>query len=416
MRQRARKKEIQMPPLTKPVPATAQPVTFQSMLDGVRALVPELKARAADIESDRSIPEDVIAALADLGLFRLLQPKRFGGLELGFTQFVRLNLELGRGCGSTAWCASIAMIHNWLVALYPLEAQQEVWADPGALVAGAYAPNGTCERVSGGLRITGRWSFASNCDHSAWGVVCTMIPPSSEGKPPVQAWCLVPRSEFTIEDTWFSAGMAGTGSKTMRIDVPTFIPDHRYLPVTVINSGEAPGSRVNDNPLYRLAFTGAAPFTLSSVPVGIAAGALEDFIELARTRMAAQPGGPPRPMSELPNVQLAVADASALVDAAAMLLLRDTEAMHSILDEGRLPAIEDRMVYRRDQAFVANQAARAATILFEAMGASGGDLASPVQRAWRDTNLAARHISLAWANTGPMYGQHRLGLSPRGTY
>ncbi|MBB4633385.1 acyl-CoA dehydrogenase family protein [Sphingosinicella soli] len=381
-----------------------------------RKLIPMLKAQAADIERERRVPADVISALADIGLFKLLQPRRFGGYEYGFTEFVRLNLELGQGCGSTAWCATIAMIHNWLVALYPLEAQQDVWSDRDAMVTGAYAPNGTCEAVAGGYRITGRWSFASNCDNSTWAVVCSMLPPAGDGGAPVPGWMLVPRSDFEIEDTWFSAGMAGTGSKTIRIDAPITVPAYRVLTVPVINSGDAPGSHVHANPLYRLSFTGAAPFTLSSVPVGIAKGALEDFTTMARDKMASWAGGPPRPMAGLHNVQIAIADAAAAIDAAELLLLRDTRHMTSRLAIGDLPTLDDRLMFRRDHSYAATQSAHAATVLFEALGANGGDLGSPIQRAWRDTNVAARHISLAWATTGAMYGRHQLGLKPDGTF
>ncbi|ARR55938.1 acyl-CoA dehydrogenase [Rhizorhabdus wittichii DC-6] len=390
--------------------------TADAIVDATRRLVPALKARAAAIERERRVPAELIDELAGTGMFRLLQPRRFGGLEYGFTDLVRVNLELGRGCGSTAWCATIAMIHNWLVGLYPLEAQEEVWRDPGAIVTGAYAPNGSCETVAGGYRITGRWSFASNCDNSAWAVVCSMLPPKAEGARPTPAWLLVPRADFAIEDTWFSAGMAGTGSKTIRIDTPVTVPAHRVLSVAAINSGEAPGADVHANPLYRLSFTGAAPFTLSSVPVGILRGALEDFVEMARGKMATWPGGPPRPMADLPHVQLAIADASAAADAASLLLLRDTAQMGALLAAGTLPTTDDRMVYRRDHSFAATQSARATTLLFEALGANGGDLASPIQRAWRDTNVAARHISLAWSTTGGMYGRHQLGRDPDGTY
>lgn len=387
-----------------------------TLLDRARALAPLLKERAAETERDRMVSADIIAAVGETGLFRLLQPKRFGGLEYGFGDFVRINIELAKGCGSTSWCVAIGIIHNWVVGLWPLEAQEEVWADPEALVCGSYVPNGTCEPVPGGYKIAGRWSFASNCDHSAWYIVGTIIPPAAEGRPPTPAWCLVPRGDARIDDTWFSMGMAGTGSKTIAVDAPVFVPAHRVLPVPVINSGDAPGAAVNTNPLYRLTFTGAAPYTLCSPPVGIAAGALEDFVETARTKKATIPGAPPRPMAELPQVQMAIADASVAIDTATMLLLRDTAAIEASLARGELPTVEERIAYRRNQSFAANQSARAVSALFEAMGANAGDLASPIQRAWRDTNMIARHMSLAWPSTGAMYAQHRLGLKPQGTF
>ena len=119
---------------------------MSTLLDRARVLTPLLKERALQTEKDRMVSAEVIAAIADAGIFQLLQPRRFGGLEGGFEEFVRINIELARGCGSTAWCAAIAMIHNWVVGLYPLETQEEVWQDRAALICGSYAPSGTCER------------------------------------------------------------------------------------------------------------------------------------------------------------------------------------------------------------------------------------------------------------------------------
>jgi alkylation response protein AidB-like acyl-CoA dehydrogenase len=387
-----------------------------TLLDRARLLTPLLKERALRTEKDRMVGAEVIAAIADAGIFQLLQPRRFGGLEGGFEQFVRINIELARGCGSTAWCAAIAMIHNWVVGLYPLETQEEVWQDRAALICGSYAPSGTCERVAGGYRISGRWSFASNCDHSSWYIIGTLVPPDDDHPKPTPAWALIPRADARIEDTWYSAGMAGTGSKTIAVDKPVFVPAHHLLPIATINSGEAPGSRVHSSALYRLTFTGSAPYTLCSVPVGIALGAIEDFLGIARNRMAAQPGGPPRPMRELEQVQLAIAEGSASVEAVMALLLRDSATLDLEVAGGQVPSIEKRILFRRNQAYAARQSAHAVSALFDVMGANAGDLASPIQRAWRDTHLIAHHLSLAWALTGSMYGQQQLGLTPRGSY
>jgi resorcinol 4-hydroxylase (FADH2) len=401
---------------SRPSSASGRQPSADQVLESARELVPLLKKRARQTEEQRMVSPDIIEAVRATGAFGLLQPKRFGGLEHGFSDFVRLSIELGQGCGSTAWCTAIAIIHNWVAGLWPLEAQQEVWDDPQALVCGSYVPKAKCEPVSGGYKITGRWDFMSNCDHSAWFIVGMIIPPVAEGKPPTPAWALVPRADARIDDTWYAMGMCGTGSKTVAIDEPTFVPAHRVLPVAVINSGEAPGSLINTNPIYKLTFMGSAPYTLCSVPVGVAKGALADFVEAARTKMATQPGGPPRPMAELPHVQVAIADASAAIDAATLMLLTDTQAMEAKLAKGVLPTIDERITYRRNQAYAASQSAHAATALFEAQGASAGDLSSPVQRAWRDTHFVARHMSLGWQATGAMYGQHRLGLKPHGTF
>jgi alkylation response protein AidB-like acyl-CoA dehydrogenase len=394
--------------------ADAEP-GIDRLIRSARSIAPQLSERAQQTEQDRQISAEIIDLCRDAGFFRLLQPRRFGGLEYRFSDFVALAIELGRADGSTAWAVSIAILHNWLVGLYPLAAQREVWADPDALVTGSYAPTGLCAAAEGGYLLSGEWSFASNCDHSAWFVVAAFLPKLEAG-PPAPAWFLVPRADCWIKDTWYSMGMSGTGSKTVVIDTPTFVPLHRALTVAAMNSGDAPGAQSNTNPIYRLTFSGTAPFTLCAVPVGIALGAIDNFVALARVKMATQPGGPPMPMSHVPNVQLAIGEASAMMDAVQLLLERDVNEIDALHAKGETLDIPRRLRHRRDHGFAAKEAARAVTLLFEAMGANGGALNSPIQRAWRDVNIVARHMSLSWPTTGAMYGQFSTGQKILGTY
>lgn len=385
------------------------------VLKRVIALAPSLRERAEETERDRRVSAEATELLRDTGVYRLLQPRRFGGLEANFSDLVRANIEIGRACASTAWCTSIAAIHNWILALYPLEAQEEVWARPENILAGSYMPAGKCERVDGGYRISGAWSFASNCDNSQWFILGAMIPPAESG-PPTHGWFLIPRKDARIVDTWYSMGMSGTGSKTISLEEPLFVPRHRVLTIDQVNSTAAPGTQAHDNILYRLTFSGAAPVMLISPALGAAMGAVDDFTVLARTKMSAQAGAPPVPMSSISNNQLAVATASAAADAAHLLLLADLAETEEGLGRGVLPDEGQRLRHRRNHGFAGELVSKAANSLFEALGANGGALSNPVQRAWRDINVAVRHISLHWPATGVMYGQHVFGLPPKGTY
>ncbi|MCX7056507.1 MAG: acyl-CoA dehydrogenase family protein [Proteobacteria bacterium] len=397
-------------------PSDQGDLSREELLQRVSNLAPMLKARAEQTDRDRRVSAEVIEALRATGLFRTLQPKQFGGLEFGISDMIRLNLVVGAACPSTAWCAGQAVIHNWIVALYPLEAQQEVWSDPGAIVAGSYLPAGKCERAAGGFRLSGAWAWASNCDNASWYIVGAMVPPEGGAGGPVPSWFLVPRSDATISDTWFSAGLAGTGSKTVVIDTPVFVPQHRALPLPVINSSNAPGAALNSNPLYRLTFAGSAPFSLSSMVVGMALGGVQDFTDIVRARTGTQIGGPPLALSGLPHIQLALAEGAAAVDAASTLLLRDAAELESGLAKGELPAVAQRIRNRRDHAYATKLAAQAVTGVFEALGANACMLSHPVQRAWRDVNVASRHITFSWPVVGAMYAQQQLGLPPVGSY
>lgn len=382
----------------------------------VTELAPVLKARAAETERDRRVSPDAIEMLRDAGVFRILQPRCFGGLEYGFLTLAETALSLASACGSTAWCACLSSAHAWIVALYPLEAQQEIWADPNAILASSNMPVGKCVRRPGGYAISGSWSFASNADNCQWFIVAAMLPPEGSRTEPVPAWFLVPASAARVRDTWFSAGLGGTGSNTIVIDDETFVPEHRVLTVPQINSGEAPGAAVHGNPLYRLSFTGTMPFALSSLPLGMAIGAVSDFIGIASTKTVAQAGGPPVPMKSIPSVQVAIGDASSAVEAARALLIGDLIELEGNLAKGVLPDIPTRVRNRRNHAYTARQAAHAVTTLFEATGANGADLSNPIQRAWRDVNVAARHISLNWPGVSAMYAQQQLGLPVIGTF
>src|SRR6185503_18920790 len=130
-----------------------------------------LRARAQACEDARTVSDETMQALRAAGLFRILQPRRFGGYELDFAALIGAITEISRGCGSTGWVYMIGGIHQWLVAEFPLEAQQEVWGrDPDTTVSGSYAPSATAKAVPGGYRVSGLWGFASGCDHAGWHV------------------------------------------------------------------------------------------------------------------------------------------------------------------------------------------------------------------------------------------------------
>ena len=386
------------------------------VIERVREASVTLRDRKFQSERNRRVAETSIELLRGTDLFHLLQPTRHGGLEQVPKTLVEAAIILGSACGSTAWCASLAVIHNWLIGLFPDQAQSDVWSNSDSIVAASYQPIGQCEPCEGGYRLSGAWPFASNCDNSEWFVVGAMVPAASEGHPPTQSWFLVPRSDASVEDTWFSAGMAGTGSKTIKVDPAVFVPSHRVLSVAEINSGDAPGAQVEGNPLYRLPFTLLGPFALAAPIVGIAKGAVRDFIEIARVKKSAQQGGPPVPMAQLPQVQFALAEASASADAAELLLKHAIEQVDALLIDGELPSVDLRIRIRRDQAFATRLSSQAVNLLFDVMGANGGALDSPIQLAWRDVNVAARHISLAWPSVGSMFSQKQMGLPPMGVY
>src|ERR1700730_14281847 len=173
------------------------------------------RARARETEANRRISDDLIERMHDAELLRILQPQAYGGFEYGFDVFAELVATIGRGCGSSAWVYGLGAVHQWFAACLPKEAQDEFWADPGAIAAGSYAPVGKTVAVDGGYRTSGVWSFASGCDNTRWYFLATMAPPAVGSEAAKPRFLLVPREDARIEDNWHTMGLAGTGSKNI---------------------------------------------------------------------------------------------------------------------------------------------------------------------------------------------------------
>ena len=398
-----------------PVPG-APPL--RSLVAAARELVPALRERARSVEQNRRVSERTTEEFAQAGFFRLMQPARYGGYEYGFTAFIDIVSELGRGCTSSSWGCSLGAIHQWLIAVFPEQAQDDVWKrDPGAIACVSYAPVVTAEKADGGYRVQGRWQFASNIDNSQWAILGVQFPPDEKGLPNQAGFVLVPRSDWQVEDNWHVAGQAGTGSKTVLIDTPVFVPAHRKLTFAQASSGAPPGFAVNTHPVYSIPFLSAVPVCLVSPLLGTAQGAVEEFIQLCGTRVTrgAVAGGGNR-LSEFFPVQSRLAEASACVDAARLLIHRDTAEVERMAMRGETISVEARIRNRRDHAFAARLSRDAVEAVFSAVGGNGLALDQPIQRMWRDSNAIVRHISLNWDAVSSMVGQYLLGLEPKGQY
>ena len=176
------------------------------------SLVPTLRARAAEAEQFRRLPDVNVAELRSAGLFKVLQPRRCGGFEMSLHTHIDTVAEIARGCGSTAWCMGVIHAHSWLLGSFPQAAQAESYgANPDAIVCAVIAPRGKARAVAGGYRLDGFWPFASGCQHADWLLLGTEI--AGEGGTVVDAAeLLVPARDIVIRDDWNVVGLRGTGS------------------------------------------------------------------------------------------------------------------------------------------------------------------------------------------------------------
>ena len=383
------------------------------LLTQARAIGRIARERAQQTEADRRVAADMIARMREADLFRVMQPEPFGGFAYGFDVFSDIVAAIASGCGSTGWVYSLLASHQWLIACFSREAQEEVWRDRGALAAGSYAPVGRAVPTDHGYRLSTAGIFCSGCDNAQWQLLGGVV--AQPGGPPQPSFFLVPTADCTIDDNWHTMGLAGTGSKTV-VAKDVFVPAHRAVPFAELLDASAPGMCRNPNPLYRQSFLSVISFAIVAPVLGVAEGALADFITMASARTTRTAvGGGNLAMAELAAVQTRAAQASALIDAARLLMTRDLKEAHEAAADGHV-SMALRLRNRRDQAFCVRLLVEAIDVLFLACGGQGLFLDHPLQRAWRDAHAAGSHISLNWDSTGSMYGQFLLGLEPKGKY
>lgn len=392
--------------------------SIDELVNRATNLIPYLKEKAQSTEIERRVSDETTSKFREAGFFKLMQPARFGGYEYGFTAFIDIISELARGCTSSAWGCSLGAVHQWLLGTFPLQAQQDVWGEnPDAILCGSYAPATKAEKAEGGYIVQGKWRWASNVDNSQWALLGVMFPADDDGSPPKAGFLLAPRSEWTIEDDWHVAGQAGTGSKTVVIDKPLFIPGHRKLTFLEASSNNPPGAKDNTNPIYKIPFLSAVPVCLVSPILGTAQGAIDAFIDLCGARVTrGAVAGAGNQLSQFFPVQSRLAEADASVDAARLLIYRDTAEVEQLAANGTPIGIDERIRNRRDHAFAAKLCHEAVQAIFANVGGAGLALDQPIQRMWRDSSAIARHISLNWDAVSSMVGQHLLGLEPKGQY
>jgi alkylation response protein AidB-like acyl-CoA dehydrogenase len=364
-------------------------------------LIPAFRERAAQCEILRFVPDDTIADLIDTKLLRICQPARFGGSELGWEILCEMSIEMARGDGSQAWVANVYAEHPYIVAMFADEAQHEVWDDNGdVLIAASLLPvGGRVEKVDGGYRLSGKWPFASGIHHAGWAIVGEI---GEIGGQRDHLLHLIPREDFAIDDDWFTVGMTGTGSASVVLD-GTFVPAHRVIQAADILAGTTPGARINKAPLYRMPVMGFAQTALAAVPIGVALSMVDDFKDFIRAKSKSS-----APAIELELLHARFSESAAEAHAASMLVVEASRRNMNKLAAGIALADEDAAQTMRDSGYALLLAKRASTRVFEATGAHGTYLSTPIQRGFRDVAVAGNHGSLAWDRSAMRYARAAL--------
>jgi alkylation response protein AidB-like acyl-CoA dehydrogenase len=392
---------------------TSQDITDRAMLiERAGAIRPVLEKNAEQTDALRRLPDENVRALRESGLCRLMVPRRFGGLETSIRTYIEVTAEIGRGCGSSAWVSSLINVCAWLAGLFPERAQQDVWGpDRDAWVAGSLAPHGTAVPVDGGWRVTGRWPWASGCLHAQW-VACGIHMNDERGEMANLGLSLMPIDAVTIEDTWFMAGMKGTGSNTV-VATDVFVPEHRFLPYPPAFAGQYRTEHL-DEVVYRVALVPVTVLILAGSQLGVARAALDHVVSKAGTRGITHTTFPTQ--SQSAGFQMLVAEAAMKIDTAHLHAYRAADDLDRAAAEGRHPDLRDRARVRMDTALAAKYCREAVELLVQAHGTSSLADFNRMQRLWRDIHVASHHAITEWQVNLEVYGKALLGVEPNITH
>ncbi len=384
-------------------------VGYDEMLERARRLVPKIAARAEQCERLRRLPDETERDLHEAGLFRIAQPARVGGADLDVGIFVDVCAEIARVCPSTAWNIGNLASHHWMLGYFPPETQDELWdVSPDVLIATSLAfPAGRGRKVEGGYEVSGRWPLSSGVDNSDWNMLGFMLREHEDGPPVDHRFALLHRSQYEIIDNWHAVGLCGTGSK----DVATkamFVPECRSISAWTFNGKPHAGSDVNPSPLFRLPLFSLGPYVLSGVMLGCAQGAYDSVVGAARKRNATTTG---QPVNANPTVQIKVAEASARIDNAEVIMRRACEHAMEVARASREPEHGDKVRYRRDAFFSIRLCLEAVDILMGIAGSGGLYTTGSMQRLFRDAHAANAHAMFSPDIQGAIFGQHALGTA-----
>ena len=380
---------------------------YEEMVARAVALTPKLAARADEVEKTRVIHPDTVSDLWETRLWQAVKPRRYGGLELGYGVFIDLSERIGQGCASTAWIYGNLLSHDWMLPMWNPQAQDEVWKDnPTALIASSLvATAGTAKRVTGGYEISGQWPYCSGIDPSDWMMMGAMIEDDGPRRP---VWMVVPRDAFEEIDTWQVSGLVGSGSRDVKCD-GVFVAEHMTLLPHEARGGPTPGSGHVPGLLYQLPVLGLFPHILLGPMIGIAQGAYDDYVCEIRDRVSTYNS---TRLAEHVQVQMKVAEAASLIQAARLLGHDNIREAERIAGTGRIPTVAEKIRWRRDGAFAAQNCVKAVQLLQSAIGAAGNYLSHPFQRRFRDIYAAASQVQVNFDINGADFGRVELGLDP----
>jgi alkylation response protein AidB-like acyl-CoA dehydrogenase len=359
-------------------------------------LLPVIRSRREEIERGRRMPRDLVDDLRGAGIFRLTVPRALGGDEAAPAEIMRAIETVATADGSAGWCVMIGISGNSVAGYMNESGAREVFADPSAPTAGLAAPAGSAVRVEGGVRVSGRWPFASGITHCDWVWAGCLVmdggqPRMTPHGPEIIHVCM-PVSQVEIHDTWYVSGLCGTGSHDFSA-ADVFVPDRRIFAL-LDPAGHRP------EPLFQMPPLSLFVSQLASVSLGIARAALDELTELAQTKA---PSLYQAVLADKAVPQVEVARAEGSLGAARAFLYETVDDMWQAVSAGRQPSMRQLALVRIAGNQVVETAASVAKTANTLAGGSSIYTRSPLQRHARDADAVTHHFTVAphaWEEAG----------------
>lgn len=366
--------------------------------------VERIAERASITEELRRLPDETIAEARSSGLFELLLPARYGGAQAPFPAVLEPVRRLARGCTSTAWTLGFYALHNWMIALFDEQAQDEIFAGGAVLAPAPLAPSGRGEPIDGGYRITGRWSWATGVMHADWVLVGVLLGSGSSMFPALAA---LPITDVTVADVWHTAGMRGTGSNDVIVD-DVFVPAHRIVSVPKVYAGDSPGAAVHASDTYRWPIVSALALTACMPVLGTAERVVELFGQRLEGRILAYGGGAQK---DQPAAKMRLSEVTMRVAAVGGLALSVADDIENAVSRDGAVDLRLRARARATAAHVVHECRAVIGDVLGAAGASAHFLDNPMQRARRDVDIVAGHAVFDYDVSRELDGALHVGAS-----
>ena len=365
--------------------------------------VTALGERAAEAEELRRLPDDTVSDLIASGFTDLLVPARYGGQQAPFPAILDPVRRLAHGCTSSAWTIGFLALHNWMLALFGEQAQQDAFDSRPFLAPAPLAPTGRGLPVDGGIRLSGRWSWATGVMHGNWIIVAALCGPDGGIYP---ALALLPISDVTVDDVWHTDGMRATGSNDA-IATDVFVPEHRLVKVTDIYAGTAPGAGLHDSATYRWPMVPALALLAAMPALGSAERVTEIYAGRLAERVLPYEGVMQK---DKPIAQAHLAGAQVRLRSLRGLLADTVGEIEEIVAAGDSV---DKPVRAQARLAAAHIVAESRAMIGDLMGAGGASihfLSSPMQRFKRDVDVLAGHVVFDYDTSRELAGALALGM------